>query len=115
MPQPAAPQAFFPMGNAAQLAAFGGSGVGSAFFGGSPQAAPAPPPMPKMLQIYLNNKPLILPEKADGGPYYLMDLLEYSGIDFRKVDRPVKLEVNQEECGFQREIRQGDSVTIQPI
>lgn len=102
----------FPLGKAAQLASFEGSGVGSAFFGGGKPAQPTVQPARKMLQIYLNNKPLILPPKAEGGPYYLMDLLEYSGIDFRALDRPVRLEVNGTESDFQREIKPGDSVTI---
>jgi len=44
-----------------------------------------------------------------------MDLLQYSGIDFDKVDRPVRLEVNGAEQSFQYELRPQDSVTISLI
>jgi len=42
-----------------------------------------------------------------------MDLLEYSGIDFEHLDRPVRLEVNGQERGFQYQIKEQDSVSIQ--
>ncbi len=64
------------------------------------------------LHIILNGESLTLPAKDGGGPYYLMDLLEYSGIDFENLDRPVRLEVNGEERGFQHELKQQDSVNI---
>ncbi|MCI8423642.1 MAG: pilus assembly protein PilM [Lawsonibacter sp.] len=87
-----------------------------------PVPAPAPAPAavtvrplaspPRMLQIYLNKSPLALPLKENGAPYYLMDLLQYSGLDFDKLDRPVRLEVNGVERGFQHEIKNQDSITI---
>ncbi len=79
-------------------------------------AAPAPvsaPVLPKLLHIVLNGKPMALPEKENGGAYYLMDLLQYSGIDFQHLDRPVRLEVNGAECGFQYVLRERDVVTIE--
>ena len=54
----------------------------------------------------------MLPRKEDGAPYYLMDLLEYSGIDFEHLDRTVRLEVNGVERGFQHALKEQDSVTI---
>lgn len=62
--------------------------------------------------IFLNGEPLALPVKADGRPYYLMDLLQYSGIDFKHLDRTVRLEVNGVESRFQRELKEGESVSI---
>lgn len=66
----------------------------------------------KAVDITLNGEPLHLPGKDDGNPYYLMDLLEHSGLDLEKVDRPVRLAVNGVESGFRHMIKDGDSVTI---
>ena len=88
------------------------------------RAAPVPPraasheppvkavPRPREVHLVLNGEPLILPAKEDGAPYYLMDLLEYSGIDFEHLDRAVRLEVNGVERGFQYALKEQDSVTI---
>ena len=62
--------------------------------------------------FYLNRRPLRLPAKADGSPYYLMDLLEYSGIDFDHVEHPVLLRVNGTEGGFSQVLTNGDRVEI---
>lgn len=77
-------------------------------------AAPEPvrPLRPREVHLFLNNEPLALPAKEDGSPYYLMDLLEYSGIDFEHLDRAVRLEVNGVERGFQHALKEQDSVTI---
>lgn len=75
----------------------------------------APKLMPeegRELSVFLNNKPLHLPAKKGGGRYYLMDLLDHSGIDFKDLNSPVELKINGEEAGFQREIKDGDSVII---
>ena len=79
-------------------------------------AAPAPvAPAPgfRPLHIRLNGAPLTIPAKKNGMPYYLMDLLEYSGIDFEHLDRPVQLSVNGREEGFQYEVKEQDTVVIQ--
>lgn len=60
----------------------------------------------------LNGAPLSLPGKADGAPYYMMDLLERSGIDFKHVDRPVVLRINGQACGFQQVLQNGDRAEI---
>ena len=62
--------------------------------------------------FYLNRRPLRLPAKSDGSPYYLMDLLEYSGIDFDHVEHPVLLRVNGTEAGFSQVLTNGDRVEI---
>ena len=67
------------------------------------------------LEILLNDEPLILPPKEDGQPYYLMDLLTHSGIDFDNLSRPIRLAVNGIESGFQQIIRTDDSVEIRCI
>ena len=77
------------------------------------QAAPAQQaPRSRELHFFLNGEPLVLPRKDDGSPYYLMDLLEYSGIDFEHLDRAVRLEVNGVERGFQHTLKEQDSVII---
>ena len=80
----------------------------------TPQAAAPvqPAPRPREVHLILNGKPLVLPKKDDGSPYYLMDLLDYSGIDFEHLDRAVRLEVNGVERGFQHALKEQDSVTI---
>ena len=64
------------------------------------------------LELTLNNEAMILSPKEDGQPYYLMDLLQLSGIDFEHLDRMVKLEVNGEEQGFRFVLSKGDKVDI---
>ena len=64
------------------------------------------------LFLYLNGEALVLPGKADGSAYYLMDLLDRSGIDFEKLDVPLVLQVNGADCPFTQELRNNDQVTI---
>jgi cell division protein FtsA len=64
------------------------------------------------LQVMLNGKALLLPGKPEGAPYYVMDLLEHSGIDFEHLDRGVELQVNGTECAFTQELRPRDDVVI---
>ena len=81
-----------------------------------PPAPPKPPEPPKPLgqpiQLTLNGKQLKLPGKEDGSAYFLMDLLEFSGIDFEHLDRGVELQVNGRECAFSQELRPQDDVII---
>ena len=78
------------------------------------EQTPVQLPVHRDLSIFFNDEPFFLPGKESGEPYYLMDLLEYSGIDFKKLDRRVRMEVNGEECGFQTALQQGDHVLIRP-
>lgn len=64
-------------------------------------------------QFILNGNPLELPAKPKGDPYYLMDLLEHTGLDFEHLDRPVVLKVNGENSAFMRVLNDGDNVSIQ--
>ena len=85
---------------------------------GPPEPAPArrePAPAPragKALQVVLNGRTLELPGKAEGGPDYVMDLLEQSEVDFEHLDRGVELKVNGAECAFTQELRPQDDVVI---
>lgn len=82
----------------------------------APVEVPAPVEEKKVLgpalELMFNGEPLVLPPKDSGQPYYLMDLLEYSGIDFEHLDRSVRLVVNGVEGSFQQVIHQGDQVEI---
>lgn len=78
--------------------------------------APVPPPKPlirkREVEIILNGKPMVLQPKENGQPYFLMDLLERSGVDFEKLEGPVHLTVNGVECGFTEPVRDRDTITI---
>ena len=76
------------------------------------EPAAAQPAAGRALQVMLNGKALLLPGKPEGVPYYVMDLLEYSGIDFEHLDRGVELQVNGKECAFSQELRPQDEVII---
>lgn len=88
----------------------------------APAPQPAPPPAPRepelpkpkrrSVQVVLNGKQLSLPGKEDDAPYYVMDLLDFSGIDFEHLDRGVELQVNGRECAFTQELRPQDNVII---
>ena len=88
---------------------------------GPAPAAPVPEPNPipeptlvqRGLKVLLNQEPLRLEGKADGTPYYLMDLLEKTEIDFEHLDRRVRMEVNDVPGEFTQELKEGDVVTIQ--
>ena len=55
---------------------------------------------------------MVLQPKENGQPYFLMDLLERSGVDFEKLEGPVHLTVNGVECGFTEPVRDRDTITI---
>ena len=74
----------------------------------SQQAAP----LKSACTVTLNGKSVTLAPKADGTPHYVMDLLERSGIDFKRAQHPVSLWVNGGECSFQQVLQEGDRVDI---
>ena len=65
------------------------------------------------LNIRMNGKPLALPPKANGEPYYFMDILQYSGLDFGHLDRPVELLRNGAACEFTQVLSENDDVIVQ--
>jgi Ethanolamine utilization protein EutJ (predicted chaperonin) len=64
------------------------------------------------LSITLNDVPVLLPPKPNGEPYYLMDMLEFSGIDFDHIDKPVELLVNGLPGQFSQILVNNDVVSI---
>lgn len=73
---------------------------------------PAAEPV-RMRSFFLNGDPIQLPAKADDMPYYLMDLLDHTDLDFEHLERPVILRVNGEDSPFMRVLKDGDAVSIQ--
>lgn len=65
--------------------------------------------------FYLNDHPLTLPLKPNNQPYYLMDMLEYSGLDFKNLTGQVVLEVNGENGAFQQELQNRDRIMIYQV
>lgn len=81
-------------------------------------AEPVPAAAPSAgapVELFLNGKALALPGKENGLPYYLMDLLQYSGLDLEHLERPVQLTVNGTESSFQQVLRDRDQVTIRYV
>ncbi|MEY8492871.1 cell division FtsA domain-containing protein [Lachnospiraceae bacterium 29-91] len=62
--------------------------------------------------FYLNDAPLRLPLKKDGASYYLMDMIEYSGIDLKQPKGRVTLSVNGEPGTFMQKLRERDIIRI---
>lgn len=75
----------------------------------NPESSAAPR---RPLFLYLNGEPLVLPGKPDGGAYFLMDLLDRSGIDFETLDVPLVLQVNGTDCPFTQQLHNNDQVSI---
>lgn len=78
-----------------------------------PKATPPASPLVPDITFYLNDAPLRLPPKEDGTPYYLTDMVQYSGIDIQKVTGTVTLLVNGREGRFQQSLKNGDVIYIQ--
>ncbi len=83
---------------------------------GTPQEAVKKVPENRVeITVFLNDNLLTLPPKPDNQPYYLMDMLEYSGLDFKNLTRQVMLEVNEESGYFQQELHNRDRIKIYQI
>ncbi len=79
----------------------------------APEAAESPKAVQgAKLHITLNDTMISLPGKASGEPYYLMDLLEVSGIDFDHPNKPVELLVNGKAGQFSQVLMENDIVSI---
>jgi Actin-like ATPase involved in cell division len=68
------------------------------------------PTMP--VKFTLNGNPLQLLPKENKDSYYLMDMLEYAGIDFEHLDGNVVLKVNGIGGYFQQELKNDDIIDI---
>ena len=79
-----------------------------------PEPEPAPEPVRPIpaMPLHLNGQLLMLNPKEDNSPYYLMDLLDRSGIDFEHLDRPVELLVNGMEAPFSQILCPNDDIII---
>ena len=73
--------------------------------------APAAPALPRR-RFVLNGETLLLSAKPGNAPYYLMDLLDRTGLDFDRLDRPVILQVNGENSAFMRILKDDDDILI---
>ena len=67
----------------------------------------------RTVMFRLNGASIELPGKEDGSPYYLMDMIQYSGIDLEHPRGVVKLMVNGAPGMFQQALREGDVVCIE--
>ncbi len=83
-------------------------------YGPAPGKAAAPPAKGpgQPLTLILNGEPLALPGKPAGEPYYLMDLLERSGLDLDHLEGPVAMTVNGRDGQFSQLLHNGDNVSI---
>ncbi len=83
-------------------------------------SVPSPlPPEPALsghpagnIAFILNDKAIVLSEKPDGSPYYLMDMLELSGIDLEHPTGEVVLRVNGADSSFLQDLKSGDRLEI---
>lgn len=66
----------------------------------------------RKLLFYLNDSLITLPQKEDGSPYYLMDMIEYSGIDLKNPQGNIRLTVNKSQAMFQQALSEGDRIEI---
>lgn len=70
--------------------------------------------MPQGLGIsfVLNDMPLTLPRRENNMPYLLMDMLQYSGVDFAQLKGEVVLQINGQNGYFQQPLKEGDQISI---
>ena len=75
---------------------------------------PQPVELPPSLGITftLNDKPLTLVRREKSNPYLLMDMLQYSGVDFANLKGEVVLLVNGTNGYFQQPLFAGDVISI---
>ena len=64
------------------------------------------------ISVNINGNPMILHGKEDGEPYYLMDMLQYSGLDLDNLRGPVDMLVNGFMGQFTQRILSGDNIVI---
>lgn len=71
-----------------------------------------PTPPAGNVEFILNHQSIILSKKSDGSPFYLMDMLELSGIDLEHPTGDIILRVNGADCSFLHELKPGDHLDI---
>ena len=79
---------------------------------GTERAAEPQPSKAVPISLTMNDTPISLPGKPSGEPYYLMDMLEFSGLDFDHLAKPVELRINGEPGQFSQPLTDGDVVEI---
>ncbi len=79
----------------------------------APETEQVSVPERRNLIFQLNGSPLRLPEKEDGNPYYLMDMLQYSDINLNKPKGQIELLVNGKSGMFQQPLTDGDVIWIE--
>ncbi|MCI8342321.1 MAG: pilus assembly protein PilM [Firmicutes bacterium] len=69
-------------------------------------------PAAETVQFVVNNVQIVLEKKKNNDPYYLMDMLQHSGLNLEGLKNPVVIKVNGEERPFGHELKFGDRVEI---
>lgn len=64
------------------------------------------------MHVKLNHEKILLEPKPDGRPYYLMDMLDKTGLNFRELKYPAVLLVNGQDASFRRILKEGDQIEI---
>ena len=64
------------------------------------------------ITFMLNGAPVTLMRRDKGNPYLLMDMLQYSGVDFTNLSGEVVLQVNGINGYFQQPLKEGDRISI---
>lgn len=64
------------------------------------------------ITFMLNGAPVTLMRRDKGNPYLLMDMLQYSGVDFTNLSGEVILQVNGSNGYFQQPLKEGDRISI---
>ena len=66
----------------------------------------------RMIKFFLNGSELLLPEKSEGKPYILSDMLIHTGFDFKNVKGSFITLVNGAEASFTTPLKNSDRITI---
>ena len=65
------------------------------------------------VHFHLNGQPISLPKKEDGSAYFLMDMIQYSGVDLKQPKGRISLTVNGTPGVFLQQLREGDNIRIE--
>lgn len=67
---------------------------------------------PSAITFTVNGKLISVEPRKDKTPYYLMEMITHSGVDYTKPEGLIAMKVNGEEAGFQTELKDGDNIEI---